>query len=185
MWLIRDLLYLFVIIFTDSKSHEGVFLCDLRHVKEDESRSVWQNRLSFYLNCLRTVWSMKPLGKKGTFFFTSTWIFQVTPAFSRLCVGWRSVSPKKRAHNIRLFLGAALSQLISKVTHWLPPVMSLPPAQLKLGETLSSSTCCLFYILSLLPAFHTLCSFSYPLACIPHRTCVISGAGDFSCVFVA
>lgn len=131
MWLIRDLLYLFVIIFTDSESHEGVFLCDLRHMKEDESRSVWQNRLSFYLNCLRAVWSMKPLGNKGTFFFTSTWIFQVTPAFSRPCVGWRSVSPKKRAHNIRLLPGAAMSQLISKVTRWLPPGYVTAPSTVK------------------------------------------------------
>lgn len=50
-----------------------------------------------------------------------------------------------------------------------PLVLLLFSAQLKLGETTSPSNCCLFCILRLLSAVHVLCSFSYPLACIPHR----------------
>lgn len=75
--------------------------------------------------------------------------------------------PRRELTTFACFLAQPCRSWSPKLHVGSPPVMSLPPVQLKLGETISSSTCCVFYILSLLPAFHMLCSFSQPLACIP------------------
>lgn len=69
MWLTRKLLYLFVIIFTDSKFQKGTFPCELKSLKGDASRFVWQNRLPFRLNFLCAIGNNEAPWRQRDFLF--------------------------------------------------------------------------------------------------------------------
>lgn len=180
MWLIRDFLYLFAIVFTDSESH-GVIPCDPRSLKGDASRFVWQNRLFLCLNCQSAVWSLKSYGAKGIFFFTSAWILEVAPAPSSLCV---------HLFNPRTELTASTCFLVQSCCSWSSDLQDSSTGLVPVPSTVKTWRDC--FCKQLLPFLHStytkcfllfMCSVVlaglYPLP----RINLISGVGDSNCVF--